>query len=220
MSRRISRRVWLATSGAVVTSSMLPAAHAHQPPVHADGDAALRYLRKHGRVDRSVAQRYRFKTPNSDVQSGGAIIAVNRPLKDVLKVVLQFRKYKRILPRLEQSRIVAKKPGKHTDLYVRAPVLGGTFHVWAIIRLRDPQRWRSRGKKVVGSLLKGELDAWQSVWKMHHCGPKRTILRLELYAELAIPVPSSVVTPELEWMADRGVTAVKDIATCGKSTVA
>ncbi len=220
MTRACSRRVWLATSGALVTSSWLGTAHADdEPPVHKDGDAALRYLRKHKPIDRSVAQRYRFETPNNDVQSGGAIIAVNKPLTDVLKVVTTFRKYKHILPRLEQSRIVDKKPGKHTDLYVRAPVLGGTFHVWGVVRLSDPKRWRSRGKQVVGKLHKGNLEAWHNVWKMHHCGPKRTILRLEIYAELSIPVPASVVTAELEWAADRGVTAVRDIAECGRSSV-
>jgi hypothetical protein len=167
---------------------------------------------------RTRAKRYRFPTPGSDIPSGGAIIGIHAPMAQVLKVALDYRKYHTVLPRIEQSRVVGKTADA-TDVYMRAPILRGVAHIWLVGRFSKPLKWRGNGKKVLGRYVKGNLDGWHGAWKMYPCGPQRTVLRLELFIDVKIPVPSSLITPELEWAADKGVTAVRDIVECGESSV-
>lgn len=167
--------------------------------------------------DRSKAQRYRFPTPGSEIDSGGAIIGVNGPMKKVLAVVQDYKRYVDILPRLSMSRVVGRK-GKGVDVYLRAPILRGVNHVWGVSRF-TPYKWRTKGKKIVARYQKGNLDAFFGQWKMYPCGPNRTVLRLELFLDPSVPVPAETITSELEWSADKGVTAVRDMVECNRSTV-
>ena len=170
------------------------------------------------RADRSKAKGYRRSRRGTDVDVGGAIIGVNKPIDEVLKVCMTFRKYSRILPRLETTRLVGRRGKKH-DVYMRAPILRGMYSIWMVSEFTGPLQWRTHGKRIVGKMKKGNLEAFDGQWKLHPCGPKRTILRLELFLIPKVPVPSSWIAPELEWAAKKGVTGVRDIAECGKSTV-
>lgn len=166
-------------------------------------------------ADRSVAERYRKPRAGSTVEVGGAIIGINTSVADVLMVVKKYRKYHKILPRLTTSKVVARK-GNTSDVYMRAPILRGMYNIWVVSKFTGPLPWGKRGKRIVGKMSKGNVDAFDAVWKMHPCGPKRTILRLELYLIPKVPVPDSWITPELEWAASRSVTAVRDMAECGR----
>ncbi|MBW2454231.1 MAG: hypothetical protein JRI68_06965 [Deltaproteobacteria bacterium] len=167
---------------------------------------------------RLKAKRYRLPMPGSDIGIGGATLGIYAPMAAVLKVVLKYGNYDKILPRLEQSRIVGKE-GDETDVYVRAPILRGVAHIWGVIRFGPPEPWAGEGKTLTGRLVKGNVEAYHGRWKLYPCGEDRTILQCEQFIDLKIPVPSSLVTPELEWAADKGVTAVRDIAECEESTV-
>jgi ribosome-associated toxin RatA of RatAB toxin-antitoxin module len=138
-------------------------------------------------------------------------------MDSVLEVVQDFRKYHRILPRLELSRVVGKKKGM-TDVYMRAPILRGLAHVWGIARFTPPKRYKRHGRAIAARMVDGNLDGWHGVWRLYPCG-KRTVLRMEMFIDLQIPVPDAVVTPELEWAADKAVTAVRDMVECGHSSV-
>jgi ribosome-associated toxin RatA of RatAB toxin-antitoxin module len=131
----------------------------------------------------------------------------------VTQVVLRYRKYRHILPHLEQSRVLNQE-GDSTDVYLRAPILHGLATIWGIARFTGPRPWKDKGQKVVGSLVRGNLDAFRGEWKLYPCGPHRTILRLELYVEVAIPLPSETITEELAWAADRALRAVRDMVAC------
>jgi len=168
-------------------------------------------------IDRRVARTHRIPTPGSRIETGVATIDVFGSVDQVLDVVLDYRKYNTILPRLETSRVVGKHKGA-TDVYLRAPILRGVAHVWGVARFTPPKRRATGGKEISGTLIKGNLDGWRGKWILHPCG-KRTILTMELFIDLQIPVPSKVVTKELEWAAGKGVTAVRDIVECGESGV-
>lgn len=168
------------------------------------------------RPDRRTAFRYRYPTPGSGIDTGGAVIDVHAPLARVLAEVQRFDRYHAVLPKLEQSRIVNVHRGV-TDVYLRAPILRGVAHIWGVARFSKPKRWRN-GLKIVGRLVKGNLDGWFGVWKMRRCGPA-TVLRLEMFIDVMVPVPDSWVTPEIEWAADMGVTAIRDIIECGEPSV-
>lgn len=200
------RRAFIAAAGGTALSLVTGPGHADRPPV-VDRN-----------VDRNKAERYQLPREGSDINVGGAKIAIHRPLDDVLKVVMSFRKYHQILPRLETSKLVARGPEYH-DVYMRAPILRGMYNIWTVARFTEPLPHGRRGKKVLGAMRKGNLEAFDGRWQLHPCSDKRTILRLELYLIPKVPVPSAWITPELMWAADKGVTAVRDLAECGKSSV-
>jgi len=93
------------------------------------------------------------------------------------------------------------------------------YHIWAVSEFVGPLDWRSHGKRIVGKMKKGNVRAFDGAWKMHPCGPNRTILRLELFMIPKVPVPDAWITPELMWAAGKGVTAVRDMAECRESSV-
>jgi ribosome-associated toxin RatA of RatAB toxin-antitoxin module len=160
---------------------------------------------------KAKAKRYRRPTKGSSIDTGGAVISIDAPIDRVMKVVLDFRKYRHILPRLEQSRVLGVKDGK-TDVYLRAPILNGAVNIWGIARFSPPVPWRDEGKMVVGEMVKGNLDAWYGAWMLEPASPTRTSVWLEMFVDPQVPMPDSWITPELEWAADKGVTAVRALA--------
>lgn len=194
----LSRRGLLVGSAATVALAAAPADAGKEP-------------------GKAKAKRYRIDTRNSDIDTGAAVILVHAPLEQVLDVVLDFRKYHRILPRLEQSRIVRRNKGK-TDVYLRAPVLNGAYNLWGIARFEPPKRYKSEGKLVKGRMVKGNINHWFGSWKLEPKDDQRTVLRMEMFVDPDVPVPDSWVTPELMWAADKGVTAVRDMAEDGRAT--
>jgi len=168
--------------------------------------------------DKTVPRKYRLPTPGSNIETGGAVVVVRAPLAKVKRVITDYTGYHGVLPRIETSRIVQVVDGE-TEVYMRAPILRGLAHIWLVARFPEPKPWAKKGIKLRGTYVKGNLDDWRGAWFAFPCGPERTTLRLELFVDLSIPVPVSLVTPELMWAAEKGVTAVRDIAECGKTTV-
>ncbi|MSP26025.1 MAG: hypothetical protein EXR75_12865 [Myxococcales bacterium] len=166
--------------------------------------------------DRSVAEPYSRPTPGSDFVTGGAVIGVNAPMAEVKLVLLAFGNYHTILPRIDQSRIVGRREGT-TDLYLRAPVLRGLAHVSGITRFAPAFPYAGLGWQLDGVLVKGNIDAWRGTWKIFPCGPRRTLLRLELFIDVALPVPTSLVNREIVWACVQGVTAVRKVSECAAS---
>lgn len=169
--------------------------------------------------DRTEASNYTAPIADSELVVCGAVIDVHAPLEDVKRVLAAFHRYKHILPRIQQSRVVAENAGT-TDVYLRAPILHGLAAIWGVARFAPFAPWRKRGVQLVGSMVSGNLEKWSGKWMAFPCGERRTLLKLELFAELSMPIPTSVVTKWLLWACRKGVTAVRDMAECGTSHVA
>ncbi len=161
--------------------------------------------------DRSVAENYQLPVEGSDLVIGGAVIGVNTTLDAVKKVLLSFRRYKDILPRLEQSRLVAEENGS-VDVYMRAPLLHGLGAIWGIAHFPPIEPWRGRGIQLRGEFVKGNLKKWNARWMAFPCGGHRTLLKIEMFADIDLPVPVKWITDELLRSCRDAVTAVRDIA--------
>jgi len=163
-------------------------------------------------LQRMDSVRYRLHTPGSDIDTGGAWVLVHAPLPVVRKIVQRFEHYEKYLPGMEQSRIVRREKGA-TDLYMRAPVLHGAVTLWGVLHFMPPQK-RGVNEIIRGELREGNLDACTVEWRLAPCGEQETMVRLEAYAELKIPLPASIYTPEFEYIGDKAVSAVRDRAEC------
>lgn len=159
---------------------------------------------------KSKAKRYRFATPGSDIDTGASVILVDAPLEEVLDVVQNYRKYREIMPKVKQSRIVGKKRGK-TDVYMRVPIMKGAHSVWGVARFDAPKRHQKNGRIVRAEMVKGNVEDWHGAWKLEPKGKNQTVLRMEMFCDLEIPVPAKWVTPKLMWATDKSVTRVRDM---------
>ena len=157
------------------------------------------------------AQRYNVAMPGASIRAGGAAIYVNAPMAVVKKVVTDYAHYATFMPRFQQSRVVAKKDGK-TDVYLQVPIVHGAATVWSLTRFEPPTKEGSTGERVEGKMIEGNVDDFRAVWHLRPVNDTHTVLKAELLIVPKLPLPGSVITPELEYAADQAVTSARDRA--------
>lgn len=160
-------------------------------------------------AEKKEAERYSVALPGASIKAGGAMIMVNAPMAVVRKVVLDYAHYQTFMPRFQKSRVVAKKDGK-TDVYLQVPILNGAATVWSVVRFEPPVKEGANGERIEGKMIEGNVDDLRAVWHLRPVDENRTVLKAELLIVPKLPLPGSVVTPELEYAADQAVTASRD----------
>ena len=165
------------------------------------------------------SERYNVEWEGQSIRAGGAMVAVDAPLADVRKVVTDFGNYAEFMPRFERSRIVRKsKDG--VDVYLQVPILRGAANVWAVARFERPIA-EGRGQRIEGRMTdQGNVRDLRAVWHLHPIDENRTLLKLELLIVPKLPLPASVITPELEFAAEQAVVASKERAEAKAKAVA
>ena len=156
------------------------------------------------------AKRYRVKTKHSSIKAGAARVHIKAPASVVRKVVTDYRRYDKFMPRFEKSRVVGRK-GKTTDVYLQVPILKGAAKIWAIVRFGAPEK--KNGVEVIrGKLVKGNVKRLDAVWRIQEIDKANTQLNLEMLIVPKLPVPGSLVTDEVAFAADKAVTGSRDRA--------
>jgi ribosome-associated toxin RatA of RatAB toxin-antitoxin module len=164
------------------------------------------------RVRKAEAKSYRVDMPGANYQLGGARIAVNAPIHVVRKIVQDFGRYDHVLPGVKESRIIGRSKNA-TDVYLKAPIMGGLAKLWGVLRVGAPKKV-GRGEVIVARYQKGNLKRWYGRWKLYPCNKNRTLLKMEAYVQLKIPLPESSVMDKMEWVARKAVTSIRDRAEC------
>jgi ribosome-associated toxin RatA of RatAB toxin-antitoxin module len=157
--------------------------------------------------DRS-SPRYNVAVPGASIRAGGSMVLVNAPMATVRKVVTDYGKYQTVMPRFQKSRVVSKKDGK-TDVYLQVPILHGAATVWALTRFEQPTKEGTNGERIEGKMVEGNVDDLRAIWHLRPVDDTHTILKLELLIVPKLPLPGSVVTPELEYAADQAVVSAR-----------
>ena len=160
--------------------------------------------------DRS-SPRYEKDIPGASIKAGGSMVLVNAPIGFVRKVVTDYGKYSSFMPRFKKSRIVSKKDGK-TDVYLEVPILHGAATVWAQTRFEPPVKEGEKGERIEGRMVEGNVDDMRAIWHLRAVDDTHTVLKCEILIVPKLPLPGSVVTPELAFAADQAVTATRDRA--------
>jgi ribosome-associated toxin RatA of RatAB toxin-antitoxin module len=172
---------------------------------HADGSETetQRLLRTHS------TERYNVTVPGFSIHAGGGMTAVNAPLALVRQNVTDYGHYSEFMPRFEKSRIVGKN-GNTTDVYLQVAILHGAANVWAVTRFTPPIP-DGAGERIEGKLEgQGNVNDLRAVWRLFPVDPDHTIVKLELLIVPKLPLPGSIVTPELEFASDQAVSATRD----------
>lgn len=155
------------------------------------------------------AERYEVKRPNSRIRAGGARVHVRAPLEVVRRVVTDFNNYARFIHKFKQSRIVGKK-GKRMDVYLQVPILKGAANIWAVVRVAPPKASGQKTEIMRGSMIKGNVERLDAVWRLKKIDERNTQLNLELHIVPKLPVPGSLVTGEVAYAADEAVIGLRN----------
>ncbi len=171
-----------------------------------DGDAEAKSL-----SDRHV-ERYEVSMTGASIKAGGAKVLVDAPIARVRKTVQDYGKYATFMPRFKKSRVIAKKDGK-TDVYLELPILNGAATVWSQIRFEPPAKEGKdgdKGERIDGKMIDGNVDDMRTVFHLRAVDDTHTLLKCEILVVPKLPLPGSVVTPELQYAADSAAKSLRE----------
>ena len=159
--------------------------------------------------------RFNVKTPYAEMNAGAARVNVDAPEELVRAVVLDFKNYANFMSRFEKSQIVGRS-GDKTDVYLQVPILKGAAKVWAVVRF-EPVKQVDGGEVVVGHMIKGNVKRLDATWRLKKLDDSSTQVALELLIVPDLPVPDSLVVPEVRFAAAKAVEGSRDEAEKRKS---
>jgi ribosome-associated toxin RatA of RatAB toxin-antitoxin module len=144
----------------------------------------------------------------SDIASGQAVIVVDKPIDEVLPIVLDYANYVRFMPNFTRSKVLAQR-GSRAMVYMEVSVAKGMYTLYGQLNLAEhPQDGGSR--LVEGRLLDGNINAFNASFKLTPVdGGARTEIDFHIYVDPDIPLPSSVFSRENERAAGRAVRALR-----------
>ena len=144
----------------------------------------------------------------SDIAGGRAVIVVDKPIEEVLPIVLDYGNYVQFMPNFTKSKVLAQR-GSRAMVYMEVSVAKGMYTLYGQLNLAErPQDGESR--VVAGRLLDGNIDAFNASFKLTPVdGGARTEIDFKIYVDPDIPLPSSVFSRENERAAGRTVRALR-----------
>jgi len=154
--------------------------------------------------------RFNVKTPYADMEAGAARVNVDAPEELVRAVVQDYKNYATFMSRFEKSQIVGRS-GDKTDVYLQVPILKGAAKVWAVVRF-EPMKQVDGGAVLVGHMIKGNVKRLDATWRLKKLDDASTQVVLELLIVPDMPVPDSLVVPEVRFAAAKAVEGSRDEA--------
>ncbi len=144
----------------------------------------------------------------SEISGGRAVIVVDKPIDEVIPIVLDYANYVRFMPNFTKSRVLAQR-GSRAMVYMEVSVARGMYTLYGQLNLSErPQDGASR--VVEGRLLDGNIDAFNATFTLTPVADgARTEIDFKIYVDPALPLPSSVFSRENERAAGRTVRALR-----------
>lgn len=164
-------------------------------------------------------ERYEVAVNGTSIKAGGGRVFVNAPIAAVRRVVTDFAHYEDFMPRFKRSRVVGKT-AHSTDVYLQVPILHGSATVWSLTRFQAPKHLADGTEVIEGTMVEGNVKDFRATWYLTPVDDQHTLLRAELLIVPTLPLPGSMVTGELAYAADKGVTASRDRAEAAIARVA
>lgn len=142
---------------------------------------------------------------------GRGQIFVDAPLKEVRAAVLDFGAWSTSIDRFEKSKVLKRETDGTTEVYLRMPILKGAATIWVVERFAPPVA-EGTGEKVVGKMVKGNVDDLQAVWHYRPIDATHTILSLEILVVPKMAVPDALMIDQLENAGGEGCLGLRDRA--------
>lgn len=144
----------------------------------------------------------------SNIATGQAVIVVDKPIEEVLRIVLDYANYVQFMPNFTKSKVLAQR-GSRAMVYMEVSVAKGMYTLYGQLNLAErPEDGVSR--VVEGRLMDGNIDAFDASFKLTPTDDgARTEIDFRIYVDPDLPLPSSVFSRENERAAGRTVRALR-----------
>lgn len=144
----------------------------------------------------------------SNISWGQAVIVLDKPIDEVLPIVLDYANYVDFMPNFTKSRVLAQR-GTRAMVYMEVSVAKGAITLYGQLNLAE--RPQSGDVRVVEArLLEGNIDAFSASFTLTPLdGGTRTEIDFKIHVDPDIPLPSSVFSRENERAAGRTVRALR-----------
>ena len=195
-----------------LTLAPVASADTYAPPAT---DAQAAKLAKLGKENKS---NYAMK--DSKFKVARAEIFINAPMNQVKSSVLDYANYSTFIPKFQKSKVIKGKTGEAQEVFLQIPILHGAATIWAVENFAVPAADGKTGEKIVGNMVKGNVDDLRATWRYRAVDDKHTVLSLDIYIAPKIAAPESVVTAEVEDACGDGVRAVKERSEAAAKKVA
>lgn len=143
----------------------------------------------------------------SEIAWGRAVVILDKPMEEVLPIVLDYANYPQFMPNFTKSKVLAQR-GSRAMVYMEVRVAKGAFTRWGQLNLAErPESGESR--VVEAPLMEGNIDAFSASWILTPVdGGARTMVECKLYVDPDMPLPSSIFSRENERAAGKTVRAL------------
>ena len=144
----------------------------------------------------------------SSIATGQAVIVVDRPIEEVLPIVLDYANYVRFMPNFTKSRVLAQR-GSRAMVYMEVSVAKGMYTLYGQLNLAERSS-DGLSRVVEGHLIDGNIDAFDASFKLTPSEDgNATEIDFRIYVDPDLPLPSSVFSRENERAAGRTVRALR-----------
>lgn len=204
MTASLSRFSALALAAALSFGAFTASADAYKPP--ASDAQAVKLAKSPSEIKSNYSLGKDSKFP-----VGHAEIFVNAPLKDVKEAVLDYAHYSEFIPKFQKSKVIKGKAGEAQEVFLQIPILHGAATIWAVENFAPPAA-DTKGEKVVGTMVKGNVDDLRTTWRYRAVDDKHSIVTVDIYIAPKIDASPDLVRKEVEDACGDGVRAVKERA--------
>ena len=144
----------------------------------------------------------------SNIAWGQAVVVLDKPIEEVLPIVVDYANYVQFMPNFTKSKVIAQR-GTRAMVYIEVSVAKGAITLWG--QLQIAERPEASNERIVeASLLEGNIDAFSAVWKLTPIeGGARTRVEFKIYVDPDMPLPSSIFSRENERAAGRTLQALR-----------
>ena len=144
----------------------------------------------------------------SKIATGQAIIVVDRPIEEVLPIVLDYAHSVDFMPNFTKSKVLAQR-GSRAMVYMEVSVAKGMYTLYGQLNLAErPHDGVSR--VVEGRLIDGNIDAFDASFTLTPTDDGTgTEIDFKIYVDPDLPLPSAVFSRENERAAGRAVRALR-----------
>jgi ribosome-associated toxin RatA of RatAB toxin-antitoxin module len=152
----------------------------------------------------------RYDVQSNGARAGAARTLVQAPPGVVRSVVTDYGRYEDFITRFKSAKIVGKS-GDKTDVYLQVPIMNGAVNIWAVVRF-DPPKQVGNDVVIASKMVKGNVKRLDANWRIKPLDDRSSHLVLELTIVPSIPVPDSLVMPEVRFAAAKAVSGTRDEA--------
>ncbi len=146
---------------------------------------------------------------SSNIASGRAVIVVDKPIDEVLPIILDYANYVQFMPNFTRSKVLAQR-GNKAMVYMEVSVAKGLYTLYGQLKLDE--RPREDGTRVVqGRLVDGNINAFDASFKLTPVNDgAATEIDFNIYVDPDLPLPSSIFSRENERAAGRTLRALRE----------